>query len=62
MESHNLAFVDFCAWLRDRDPQARLRPPSRRKMLSPAQRAALDEERERDAVRLEWAAPVKEEA
>jgi hypothetical protein len=48
LEAHNLAAIDFFAWKRAQDPLAALRPPSRRKFLSPKEREALDDERERE--------------
>jgi hypothetical protein len=47
LEEHGLSFVDFCAWRRAQDPRARLRPPSRRKLMTAEQLAALDDALER---------------
>lgn len=51
LEEHNLALVDYMSWKRERDPLSRLRPPSRRKWLSPEQQAELDREREEEEIR-----------
>ena len=44
LERAGLVLVDFMSWKRARDPLARERPPSRRKFLSPKERAELDNE------------------
>ena len=46
LQRHGLAFADFLAWKRSRDPLAKLRPPSRRKFMSPKQLAEFDARRE----------------
>jgi hypothetical protein len=48
LSEHGLTLVDYFGWLRSRRLAARLRPPSRRKFMSPEQLAALDAERERE--------------
>jgi hypothetical protein len=48
LESNGLALVDFFAWLRTKDPKAGKRPPSRRRLLTQEQAAALDAEIERE--------------
>lgn len=48
LERHGLTLVDFLAWKRAQDPFARLRLPSRRKLMSAEQLAALDAQRERE--------------
>jgi hypothetical protein len=48
LEEHGLAFVDFIAWKRAKDPLAKLRPPSRRKLMSAEQLAAWDAQLERE--------------
>jgi hypothetical protein len=48
LEARGLSFVDYLDWKRDQDPLAKLRPPSRRKLMSAKQRAALDAQRERE--------------
>jgi hypothetical protein len=48
LEEHGLALIDFIAWKRAQDPLAKLRPPSRRKVMSPSQLAALDAQREQE--------------
>ena len=47
LEKHGLTLVDFLSWKQSRDPLARLGPPSRRKLMSAEQLAALDARLER---------------
>jgi hypothetical protein len=54
LEEHSLAFVDFIAWRRAKDPLAKLRPPSRRKLMSAEQLADLDAQREREGEQPPW--------
>jgi hypothetical protein len=51
LEEHGLTLVDYFGWLRARRPGAALRPPTRRKWLSPRERAELDERLEREGLR-----------
>jgi hypothetical protein len=46
LEEHGLTLVEYFGWLRSRNPEAVKRPPARRKLLSPKERARLDAERE----------------
>lgn len=48
LEGAGLTTVDLLAWRRSRNPLARLRPPSRRKLMTGAELAALDAELERE--------------
>ena len=48
LEAHNLAVVDYITWRAARRPGARLQPPSRRKLMSAADRAELDRRLERE--------------
>jgi hypothetical protein len=48
LEANGLTLVDFMSWKRAQDPLAKLRPPSRRKLMSPDQLAAFDAQRERE--------------
>jgi len=48
LEGAGLTTVDLLAWQRSQDPAARLRPPSRRKLMTGAELAALDAELERE--------------
>jgi hypothetical protein len=49
LEANGLTLVDFFAWLRTQDlPGAGKRPPSRRRLLTQEQAAALDAEIERE--------------
>jgi hypothetical protein len=51
LEENRLTLVDLMAWRRARDPAAKLRPPARRKWLTPEQIAELDRQREREELR-----------
>jgi hypothetical protein len=44
----NLSFIDSVSWRREQGPLARLRPPSRRRLMTPEQIAELDSQRERE--------------
>ena len=48
LEERGLALVNYFAWLRTQDPGAGKRPPSRRRLLTQEQAAALDAEIERE--------------
>ena len=48
LEERGLALVDYFAWKRAQDPEAGKRPPSRRRLLTQEQAAALDDEIERE--------------
>lgn len=50
LEQRGLPLVDYFAWLRTQDPGAGKRPPSRRRLLTQEQAAALDAEIEREGV------------
>ena len=48
LSEHGLSVVDYFSWLRNRDPGAEKRPPSRRRLLTQEQAARLDAEIERE--------------
>ena len=48
LEEAGLSFVDFMSWRRSKNPAAALRPPARRRLLSPQERAELDARLERE--------------
>jgi len=48
LEEHGLTLVDLMSWKRSRNPLAKRRPPSRRKLMRLEELAVLDAQRERE--------------
>ena len=48
LEAKGLALVDFMSWKREQNSAAKLRPPARRRLLRPQERAELDARLERE--------------
>ena len=51
LESHDLSVFDYIGWRREQLPGAALRPPGRRRQMTPDALAELDTRLEREGIR-----------